>query len=342
VSGNGRAWRTILIDEGVAAADTSEITGVVEGPRGLLAFGGVCCETETRAVWHSEDGVDWRRLKLAGDLAPRASYFSAVIGLADGWVAVGSEGLLRAEARIWTSLDGATWTAVDPEESGLTTGTIADVGLGPSGLVAVGTIDDAAGTHDGGIWVSPDGRSWERVGHQDPALAGPEETELWSVTPFAGGLFVTGNYGTHEDRRRCEDLLGALASTDPLPPRSPTALSCGWGREHHWVSVDGATWERVDPMVPLPRPAPIEFRNVVAGGPGLVLFGEENLPPSPDPNLWTSRDGKSCVRAAPVAGLPPDVSPLTIAAGSRRLVLAAEHWDGEERSKVQIWIGEVP
>ena len=169
-----------------------------------------------------------------------------------------------------------------------------------------------------------------------------EETELHSIIPFAGGLFVTGSYGLHEDRVQCENLVGALASTDPLPPRAPTALSCGWGREHHWLSADGTSWERVDPMVPLPEPAPIEFRNVVAGGPGLVLVSEENLPPSPDPNVWTSRDGRTWQRAEPVAGLPLEEFPLAIAVGARQVVLVAEHWDGGvERGTVEIWIGEV-
>lgn len=341
VSRDGRSWRSILIDHGVGPADTSELAGIAVGPRGFLAFGGVCCEAETRAVWHSADGADWRRLELAGDLAPRASHFNAIVGVADGWVAVGFEGVMEPEARIWTSRDGATWTAVDHVDAGLGPGTISDVAAGTNGLVAVGTIDDAAGTHDGGIWLSDDGTSWRRVGADDPELSDAEETELRMIVPFAGGLFVTGNYGPRTDRIACEKLIGSLASADPLPP-SPTATSCGWGREHHWVSADGTTWERVNPMVPLPDPAPIEFRNVVAGGPGLVVFGEENLPPSPDPNVWTSPDGRRWQRAEPMGGLPVEEFPLAIAVGERQLVLVAEHWDGgSERGTVEIWIGEI-
>ena len=172
ISPDGRSWRTILIDHGVGAPDTSELWGVAAGPLGLLAFGGVCCAMEVRAVWHSPDGVAWQRLALGGDLEPRASRFAAVVGLADGWVAVGSEGAEHTEGRIWTSPDGATWTAVDPEEAGLGAGTVSDIAAGPEGLVAVGTIDGPDGTHDGGIWLSADGSSWERVGADDPQLTG--------------------------------------------------------------------------------------------------------------------------------------------------------------------------
>lgn len=339
VSPDGRRWRTILIDHGVAPPDTSEIHGVAAGPGGLIAFGRVCCARESLAVWHSPDGAGWTRLELDGELRPGA-YINAVAGSPTGWVAVGSVGDAERQARIWTSPDGATWTAVDSERAGLGIGTVSDVASAPDGVIAVGTIDDEAGTHDGGVWISTDGLAWERVGADDPLLADAEETELWTVTPFAGGVFVTGNYGSREDRARCEELRGALASTDSLPPSPQTATSCGWGREHHWISVDGTEWERVDPAAVGGR-APIEFRNLVAGGPGIVLVGEENLPPSPDPGVWTSADGRSWQPVAAARPLPPDAFPLAIAIRGREIILAAQGAGDAHPPTVEIRIGEV-
>ena len=103
------------------------------------------------------------------------------------------------------------WKAVDPTVAGLEKGVVSDVGLTAAGLIAVGTLDDAAGTHDGAIWVSKDGANWTRTAAADPALIGPDETESWRVVPFAGGLFVLGNFGTHQERVQCEKLVGVAS-----------------------------------------------------------------------------------------------------------------------------------
>ena len=172
------------------------------------------------------------------------------------------------------------------------------------GLVAVGTVDDAAGTHDGAIWISKDGVQWTRTAEADPALIGPDETELWRVVPFARGLFVIGNFGSHEDRVECERALGAVASLDAAPPPE-TAFSCGWGQEHHWLSPDASAWVRLPPLDPLPgqppKPGrrPIEFRLLTAGGPGLVNLAEDSVPPDGDSGIWASADGIGWQRVDP-------------------------------------------
>ena len=91
-----------------------------------------------------------------------------------------------------------------------------------------------------------------------------------------------GSEGPPDERVACEKLLGETASLDaPEPPR--TALSCGWGRETHWWSRDGASWQRLEPIAPgpgespLPGPRAIEFRVITAGGSGLVNLGEDGL-----------------------------------------------------------------
>jgi len=216
VSLDGQRWRSVALDDGVGGLDTSEPFAVSIGPDGLLAYGGVCCSVEERAIWSSADGSEWTRSPLAGDLDLRFSWFARIVGMPTGWVAVGSSG---DRASIWHSADGATWDAVDGEAAGLGRGVVSDVALVRGTLIAVGTIDDAAGTHDGGVWLSEDGVEWRSAADREPSLTGPDETELWRVVPFDNRILVVGNHGSHEERVRCENLLGAVANLDGAPQR---------------------------------------------------------------------------------------------------------------------------
>lgn len=161
VSNNGEQWRSIALDDGVGAEDTSEPSGIAIGPRGLLAYGGVCCTVEERAMWESQDGLTWVRVRIGGDLDPRRSWPARIIGTAEGWIAVGQEG---KRAAIWTSPDGHEWKRAGPVEGDLGIGLLSDVAPYGQGFIAVGTIDDAAATHDGAIWLSDHGTTWTRSG----------------------------------------------------------------------------------------------------------------------------------------------------------------------------------
>ena len=296
VTADGRGWRSVALDGGVAPPDTSEVYRVAAGPAGWLAFGSVCCTAEEGpAIWTSADGLDWTRRPIEGDIDATATLGDAV-GTAEGWLIVGGSG---GEAAIWSSDDGQTWEAVDLEAAGLGPGGLWDVAVANGQLLAVGTVDDAAGTHDGAIFASDDGLAWRRVAADDPTLTGPDEEELVRVATFDGGVFVVGNHGTHEERVQCEQLLGAVAGLDGAPAPDRSALSCGWGREHHWLSADGESWRRLAPLDPLPgepidrRVRPLEFRLLASGGPGLVNLAEDRRAPEGDSGLWTSVDGRA-------------------------------------------------
>ena len=346
VSADGERWRSIALDDGVGGPDTSEPYGVTIGPLGLLAYGGVCCSVEERAIWASRDGLTWTRLAIEGDLDIRSSRMARVVGLPTGWVAVGSSG---DRAAIWTSDDGGTWRAVDAVAADLGRGVVSDAALLPDGrLIAVGTIDDPAATHDGAVWLSNDGVEWRRVAAADPTLTGPDETELWQILPFASGLFLVGNHGSHEDRVSCEGLLGAVASIDDAPPTT-TAISCGWGREHHWLSADASSWRRLAPRDPPPgQPAapgirPIEFRLLASAGPGLVLLGEDSQPPDGDSALWASADGATWV-PIDVIGRPRPPSPTWgfVVVGTRVVTVGeAGGAAGVGPFRPVLWVGRV-
>ena len=329
VSRDGRSWSTVLIEDGVEPANTSELTGVAAGPHGYLAYGGVCCEPEQRAVWHSSDGLAWERQQIVGEMDRIGGSFASVVGVASGWVAVGNA-WNGQEGQIWVSSDGADWELMDGD---LGSATLSDVSMGSDGLIAVGTVDGPDGTYDAGIWTSPNGRTWQRIGAGDPALAGVGEAQLWGVVAHAGGYFVTGMYGSTEAREQCEQL-GMVASADPRPPE--TALSCATGTEHHWVSRDGNEWERIDPM-DAPGEHPVEFRIVVAGGPGLIVFGESSGPASPDTTLFSSPDGKRWSAIGPRQPIGNGVA-IGLVVRDRQIIAVADHFGGN-RSEVRLWSG---
>lgn len=333
LSVDGRAWREVLVDAGVNAASTSSIGGVAVGPLGLLAYGSVCCEPESVALWHSADGLDWRRIELDGDMG---GYVLEVVGLDDGWVALGSSLDGRA-SELWHSSDGVTWHAVLHVDGGRFAQALASLDRTPEGLVAVGTHIAADGSYDGGVWRSADGRSWARIGAEDPALA-DGEAQLQAVIGHGGGMLVTGILGTAEQRRQCEELLGMVASLDlaPAGPPRPDATSCMSGSEQLWASPDGSAWQRIDEPGP-PELRPIEYRAVVAGGPGVVLLGEGSGPASPDTTLFTSPDGMAWHAVGPEAPISEDMA-IGLVVRDRQVLAVTEHWDGTQ-SSFRAWIG---
>lgn len=331
LSPNGREWRIVPMEDGVNAPSTSELTGVAVGPRGHLAFGGVCCRPGGPAMWHSADGETWTRIDVGGDLGQMGAYVNDAVGTTDGWVAMGG-GPDGSSGHIWASADGVSWESVLTVENGAPGLTITDLAASPDGVIAVGTVTAEDGTYDGAIWRSADGWSWERVAADEATLIADGETRLEKVVPFAGGIFIAGANGSTEDRVRCEQL-GALGAPPSRPP-GPTT-SCGWGAAYHWISVDGEAWRRIDPAIG-DAEYPIEFRHVVAGGPGIVVLGESSAVASPDTTLFTSRDGIAwtALRPAPMR----EGIALGLVVSGRQLLAVTDHWDGT-RSNLIVWLG---
>jgi hypothetical protein len=337
LSADGARWQEIAIDHGVNARNASTIGGVASGPLGYLAFGGVCCEPEGPAVWHSDDAQSWRRLELDGELSVS---IDGVVAVDDGWVAHGVSPA-GSTSEIWFSDDGGSWDRVLEVGVNPPFGGVADIDRAPNGLIAVGTIEGAGGSYDGAVWSSPDGRSWEQIGEVDPALVGDGEVQLGRVVGHAGGIFVTGIVGTAEERRRCEQAAGMLAGLGPPadPPPLPDGRSCMSGIEHQWASADGEHWQRIGPL-PAEPVNPIEFRVVVAGGPGLVLLGESTRPASPDTTLFTSADGLSWTAGEPDGPFATDIA-IGLLIRGRQIVAVTEAWDGAETS-FRSWTAVAP
>ena len=333
LSPNGVDWVVVPLAAGVGANDASEFHLVAAGPAGIIVLGNVCCTDEERpALWRSADGRMWNRLSYPDTIGP--AELTRLIATADRYVLAGR---LNGDTAIWTSSDGATWTAVQGREAGFGPGQIADVARTPTGLVAAGHLD-INGTYDAAVWTSPDGAGWTRVAAKE--LVGKDDTLVSRVVPWAGGWFLIGQQGPHAERVRCEQmgLNGHLASmAEPVVPDPVDAdLTCGWGNEVHWLTADGTAWQRVVPggalngVVPNPGEL-IEFRLVSAGGPGLVVIGEGAQVGSA--SVFVSADGVNWRRTPPPKQFPAGIAPYGFVIGGRVIAAVA---DGPSA-----WIGTV-
>lgn len=180
----------------------------------------------------------------AEDVAQSGQDFAGGPGL----VAVGhTGGPDDADAVVWTSLDGLTWSRVAHDEAvfgGADNQEMFDVTTGGPGLVAVGW--DGTGrwedpiSDEAAVWTSVDGITWTRVLH-DKEVYGPGA--MLSVTSDGQGLVAVGIHG----------------SDPPL-----------------WTSPDGVTWSRLIDYEGVFGGARL-FESVTAGGPGFIVVGLDGV-----------------------------------------------------------------
>jgi hypothetical protein len=237
---------------------------VTAGGPGLVAVG-IAEDTpdDNAAVWTSADGVRWTRVPhdeaVFGGIGIQVINSVTVGG--PGLVAVGADEAGNADAAVWTSVDGITWSRVPHDEAifgGPANHAMNDVTVGGPGLVAVGA-EFSARHEKAAVWTSMDGITWSRAPHNDGVLGGEENVgaEMWSVTAGGPGLVAVGGRWD-----------------GPLAQRTYHAAV--------WTSNDGVTWTLApdDDTVFGGDPS---MRSVTVTGPGLVAVGGATV--------WTSRDG---------------------------------------------------
>ena len=215
-------------------------------------------------------------------------------------VAVGSDGHFsdeQADAAIWTSPDGVSWTGVrdsdlfDPEAQ-----VAVAVASGPGGFVAVGTeIRDGGEAIAPLAWTSSDGESWRRVvvdadgfvnavaaGGPGLVAVGGGEVPVW--TSPDGQSWTPGQADPQVFAPRLDVEDGFLVLQGVAAAADGRVVAVGWETTRSgtqvgaaWLSLDGVSWARVphDDAVFGDGAGLTQVEDVVAGGPGFVAVGTE-------------------------------------------------------------------
>jgi hypothetical protein len=166
-----------------------------------------------------------------------------------------------ADAAVWTSPDGITWTRVTHDEAvfgGDHYQTMLAACSWEGGLVAVGA-DGPYDDHDAAVWLSVDGITWVRLPHDENIFGGDDHQEMSAVAPWGEGLIAVGWDGSLYDE------AAAVWTT-------PDGIS--WSRVPHDEAVFGGYGNQL-------------MNSVAAGESGLVAVGQDYIVAA----VWTSSDG---------------------------------------------------
>jgi len=272
-------------------------------------------------IFTSEDGATWSR--VAEDDPALIEGQVLIYGVTEGgpgFVAVGlgnepDESPASVYPTVWTSIDGTSWTRVAKDPDVFTeSGAMLDVIAVDTGLVAAGNIDELG--DDGTVgarpaaWFSPDGVAWSRV--------------------FEGDWIDT--------------VGGSLPGFTALE-RAPSGVVVGAGGAENslgeavaavWASLDGESWERVDPDADVFGPG-TGIVDVAWGSAGFVAVGTVD---DTETALWRSSDGYSWSRIE-IAGQPFDeagvgwsVEPLE----AGYVAFGPPHWaEDHQDGNVTLW-----
>lgn len=216
------------------------------------------------AAWYSDDGgATWQRATILGTgdgQAPMA--LGMVVGDPDrllslGWLNVGANDADRRSV-LWASTDlGVTWERVADEA---VPPRLHDLAAGGPGYVAVGNANPAnAGLPDvdpphAGVWLSPDGREWERIPDQDAF----RQSSMRAIAVRDGLLVAVGSHRVEGD-----DVPAV------------------------WRSSDGRQWSRVELSQ-----GPGAVENIAVGPDGFVAVGSSSQG-SAQATAWLSADGET-------------------------------------------------
>jgi len=331
-------WSRVPHDEAVFGGEGDQsMSSVIAGGPGLVAVGSAGSEDDgDAAVWTSVDGMTWSR--VAHDEAvfggEGAQSMSSVIAGGPGLVAVGSTGSdvrpwspgYDADAAVWTSVDGITWSRVAHDEAvfgGAVGESMFGVTVGGPGLVAVGGPgQNADNGGDAVVWTSVDGITWSRVPHDEAVFGGERVQSMFSVTIGSSGLVAVGS-----------DSRGTIHNDSDAAA---------------WTSVDGMTWSRVahDEAV-FGGSGFQDMASVTIGGPGLVAVGSEqpgdDVPEGPASHaaVWTSADGITWSRVlhdeSIFGGTGGQGMASVIADGTRLVAVGRDGGGYGTRADVAVW-----
>lgn len=294
-------------------------------------------------TYTSKDGVSWQTGATgqapglgSGPMVTLGGRYFLVVGTSKISGTVGS-----AMSNLFTSTDGANWTAVP--ESGIQEQYPEDfVSIATNGRVLVGT------DHSGHVFSSSDGRSWAKV-----LPKGNEDTNGAELTANANGFVViqvVSSSGSSDggwalwysaDGVNWEDAGAAnanlvLSSSSSRTPSLKNAEATATQKQFViagtevreggntngvvWSSSDGRKWESTSEQTDLPFTGPgAQSIDAVVGGPDFVIV-HASIPNSNGKGVFASRDLQ---KWAPIS-LPVDPTSsgvVTAASGDGVLLL---------------------
>ncbi|MBU1494054.1 MAG: hypothetical protein KJ956_08815 [Actinobacteria bacterium] len=216
----------------------------------------------------------WTRVSIDSEEGHQ-SWMSSVVALDARLVAVGTD-LLNgdADAAVWVSSDGLTWSRVPHDE--VTFGgdgwqSMHAVAAFDGGVVAVGEDRGSDGGHIGAVWVSTDGVSWRRV-RDESAFKGSQGQTIYDLVAHGSRIVAVG--------------------VDIPRTEGGQALQGDLGGAAVWISDDGSTWTRI---------APDQFaadttrliHAVASRGTAVVAVGFGQTLTTVNPAVWISTEGLS-------------------------------------------------
>jgi serine/threonine-protein kinase len=179
--------------------------------------------TQDAAVWRSTDGRNWTMVDDADLAASGDQQIWSVHNAGGRLVGVGytTEGG-SYDAAVWTSRDGLDWARDDPvmfAETGVELMKAVAGGTNGMPLVAVGCQDDISkcdlgGDSDAAVWISTDGKLWEKVELERVGVVGVGIQTMFGLTR-QGVTFIASGTAT----AKTGDLDAAV-----------------------WTSTDGRSW----------------------------------------------------------------------------------------------------
>jgi len=294
--GDGQVRVETIVPYGTGFVAAGEIRGGEPGANNRDFHPGT-----VMAVWISEDGVTWERVRhdeeIFGGIG-RQEVFSiaarddrlVIVGLDEEGFAEGS----NDGVGIWTSSDGRAWR----QEPGFS-GRIWDVTATEDGFVGVGTA----------VWSSVDGAVWKQVAEADGWVEVRAIPEGFVAISGGGTPSVVWTASDISTWTRVAEFpvpggppIVALAAGDAglvaISGGEPQRMEAGGARM--FVSEDGTDWESAASLGLLSESAFFSL-DMIRGGHAITAFGPNFVAVGwqfEGSSMWTTRDPTGSVKPA--------------------------------------------
>ena len=206
--------------------------------------------------------IEWQRA-----VTEKAADYTAVAAWDRGFVAIADKVGDDRTGMVLVSDDGLTWEHVAVGEEAFTTGgrlgqlNLAALVATDNQILIVGSEVQSDGADvDAAVWISSDGRAWERVPHDEAVFGGPGWQGIGGVTWSGDGFVAVGH------------------DTPPDNERSRVAI---------WISADGRDWGRLPhDSDSFEADEELEVSSITMGPAGSVITGRRGT----DGAIWYSAD----------------------------------------------------